>query len=159
MDAAATPSHLWSVDSTSRRPAGERPPIQPSLVMRDFLLVGAGGFLGAAVRFAVNGLVAPSGSLARLPLATSLVNVTGCLAIGLLAGIGERTELLSPGIRLFLLTGLLGGYTTFSAFALETVSLGREHAWAQATVNVVMQVGVGLVAVLVGHRLATVGAA
>ena len=90
--------------------------------MRNLLLVGAGGFLGAIARYAVTLLLSPAGSTSRLPLGTLVVNVSGCLAIGLLAGLGERTGFLTADARLFLLTGLLGGYTTYSAFALESSS-------------------------------------
>jgi CrcB protein len=60
----------------------------------------------------------------------------------------------TPATRLFLITGLLGGYTTFSAFAFETFFLGREQAWASAALNVVAQVGLGLLAVWSGYRMA-----
>lgn len=125
--------------------------------MRDLLLVGTGGFLGAVARYALTLLVARGASPARFPLATLVVNISGCLAIGILAGLGERTNLMTPGSRLFLMTGLLGGYTTFSAFALETF-LAREHG-SLVVLNVVAQVGLGLLAVVVGYRLASVGAA
>ena len=122
--------------------------------MRDVLLVGGGGFLGAVARYGVGRLLEASAAGARLPIATFVVNVTGCLAIGVLAGLGERTALLTPGARLFLMTGVLGGYTTFSAFALETVSLGRGSAWLPLTLNVLGHVALGILAVLVGYRLA-----
>ena len=56
--------------------------------------------------------------------------------------------------RLFLVTGILGGFTTFSAFAFETYFLGRENQWMPAMINVVAQVALGLAAVWVGHQLA-----
>ncbi len=122
--------------------------------MRNFLLVGGGGFLGAVTRYYFGGLVMSASGAPRFPLATLVVNVTGCLAIGIVAGLGERADYLTPSTRLFLITGLLGGYTTFSAFAYETYFLGREQAWVSATLSVVAQVGLGLLAVVAGHRLA-----
>jgi CrcB protein len=92
----------------------------------------------------------------RFPLATLTVNVTGCLAIGVLAGLAENAHLFSPAVRLFLFTGVLGGYTTFSAFAYETFFLAREHAWVSAAGNVLAQVALGLAAVWIGYRLALV---
>jgi CrcB protein len=59
-----------------------------------------------------------------------------------------------PSTRLFLITGFLGGYTTFSAFAYETVFLAREHAWVSAVANVIAQMALGLLAVVAGYRVA-----
>ena len=122
--------------------------------MKNFLLVGSGGFLGAAARYYLGGLVLQASGVPRFPLATLVVNVTGCLAIGVIAGLGERADAFSASTRLFVITGVLGGYTTFSAFAYETYFLGREQAWLSAVVSVVAQVGLGLLAVMLGHRLA-----
>ena len=122
--------------------------------MRNLLLVGTGGFLGSVARYLLGGLVLQSTGAARFPYGTLVVNVTGCLAIGVIAGLAERASLFTPATRLFLMTGFLGGFTTFSAFAYETISLAREHAWASAIGNVLAQVVLGLIAVVVGYRLA-----
>ena len=122
--------------------------------MRNLLLVGGGGFLGSVARYLLGGLVLHATGAPRFPFATLVVNVTGCLTIGVLAGAAERSGMLSPSARLFLLTGFLGGYTTFSAFAYETFFLAREQDWIGAAVNVVAQVGLGLLAVWAGYRLA-----
>ena len=122
--------------------------------MRNLLLVGGGGFLGSVARYLLGGLVLHATGAPRFPFATMVVNVTGCLTIGVLTGVAERAGMFSPSTRLFLITGFLGGYTTFSAFAYETFFLAREHAWLSAAVNVVAQVGLGLAAVWVGYRLA-----
>lgn len=124
--------------------------------MRNLFLVGTGGLLGSVSRYYLSGLVMHAAGAPRFPLATLVVNVTGCLAIGLVAGFAEHAHLFSPATRLFLLTGFLGGFTTFSAFAYETYFLGREHAWPSAALNVAAHVIAGLVAVWVGHRLAVV---
>jgi CrcB protein len=122
--------------------------------LRNLLLVGGGGFLGSIARYLLGGLVLQASGAPRFPLATLIVNVTGCLAIGIVAGMAERTSMFTPATRLFLITGLLGGYTTFSAFAFETSFLVREQAWASAALNVVAQVGLGLLAVWAGYRMA-----
>lgn len=127
--------------------------------MRNLLLVGSGGFLGSVARYLLSGYVLHATGAARFPYATLVVNVSGCLAIGVIAGFAERASVFTPEARLFLMTGFLGGYTTFSAFAYETVFLAREHAWGGAFTNVVAQVALGLLAVLVGHRLAILFAA
>jgi CrcB protein len=126
--------------------------------MRDLLLVGSGGFLGAVARYALSQAIPPTGTQ-RFPLATLVVNVTGCLAIGLLAGLSERSAAMSPATRLFLMTGLLGGYTTFSAFALETHTLARGQWWWAATLNVAAQIVLGLLAAVVGYRLGSLSTA
>lgn len=117
-------------------------------------MVGGGGFLGSIARYLLGGLVLHATGAPRFPLATLTVNVTGCLAIGVLGGFAERAHLFSPETRLFLITGFLGGYTTFSAFAYETFFLTREHAWVSAAANVLAQVAVGLAAVWIGYQMA-----
>jgi CrcB protein len=121
--------------------------------LRDLLLVGTGGFLGSVARYLIGLLVTQASGASRFPFATLVVNVTGSLIIGALAAFAQRENVLSPGTRLFLFTGLLGGYTTFSAFAYETLILGREQAWLAAALNVLAHVALGLAAVWVGYRV------
>ena len=121
--------------------------------MRNLLLVGGGGFVGSIARYLLTGLVTQATHASRFPSGTLAVNVLGCLGIGVLAGLAEHRHLFSASTRLFLLTGLLGGFTTFSAFAYETHFLAREHAWPAALVNVGLQVFLGLAAAWLGHRL------
>lgn len=91
----------------------------------DILLVGLGGFAGAVARYVFGGWVLHQTLGARFPWSTFAVNVSGCLLMGLISGLAERLEWFTPQNRLLLLTGLLGGFTTFSAFGLETVHLLR----------------------------------
>jgi CrcB protein len=109
------------------------------------LVVGAGGFLGAAARYLVGGLV-HRWLPATFPYGTFLINVTGCFAIGVLAALAEEGSV-PPAARLFLMIGVLGGYTTFSSFGYETFSLIREGSGPAACVNVVGQVVLGMLAV------------
>ena len=122
--------------------------------MRNLLLVGAGGFLGSVARYYATALAGHLSPGSRFPLGTRLVNVTGCLLMGLLAGIAEQTGTMSAATRLFLLTGLLGGFTTYSAFAWETYALGRGHLMTMALANVALQLFLGVVGVIIGARLA-----
>ena len=122
--------------------------------MRNLLLVGGGGFLGSVARFYLTGLVTQVGHAGRFPVGTLVVNVTGCLLIGFLAGLAEHAHILTPPTRVFLLTGFLGGYTTYSAFAYETYFLGREHMAMAALANVALQVVLGLGAVVLGSKIA-----
>ena len=115
------------------------------------LCIGAGGFLGALARYGlVLGVERFTG--ARFPYGILVVNVVGCLAIGALAGLVELRTEFSPELRAFLAVGLLGSLTTFSTFGLDTVELGRV-ALVPALVNVLLNVGLGIGAVLVGRAL------
>ena len=91
----------------------------------NILLVGLGGFAGAVARYVIGGWVLHHTLSAKFPWSTFAVNLLGCLIIGLLSGLAERLDWFSHSMRLLLLTGLLGGFTTFSAFGLETVHLLR----------------------------------
>jgi CrcB protein len=88
------------------------------------VLVMLGGSLGAASRYAI-GLLAARIAGPQFPWGTLTVNWVGCFFIGLIFALAERVRLLSPEMRLFLITGYLGALTTFSSFALETVNAGR----------------------------------
>ncbi len=123
--------------------------------MKDLLLVGFGGFLGSIARYAIGGWVLHHTVSWRFPLGTFLVNVAGCAVAGVLGGCVVRYEWFDPEIRLFLFTGLLGGFTTFSAFGLETTYLLRRGEFAVAGAYVVASVIVGLAAAWLGMRLVT----
>ncbi len=113
------------------------------------MVVGAGGFLGSAARYLVQGLVyrfLP----ADFPYATFFINVSGCFAIGFLGVVAQERFLIGPGGRLFLMVGILGGYTTFSTFGYETLELLRGGSAILAALNAVGQVVVGLLAVWAG---------
>jgi CrcB protein len=93
--------------------------------MKDALLVGLGGCIGSIARYRLSGVVLHGTLDWRFPLGTFVVNVAGCLIAGILAGVIERHGVFSTSARLFLFTGVLGGFTTFSAFGLETTTLLR----------------------------------
>jgi CrcB protein len=116
------------------------------------LLVGLGGFVGSAARFLLIGGVQRLCGPCAFPLGTLVVNTLGCLLIGMLAGLPESRQLLGPSQRLLLTVGVLGGFTTFSTFAIETLELGRAADWARAALNVSSQVGLGLIAAWAGYR-------
>jgi CrcB protein len=128
-----------------------------SAAIIEALLVGTGGFVGSVLRWACTGWVYRLAPAARIPWGTLAVNVLGCFAIGLLAGLVEERQLLGPRARLFLLAGLLGGFTTFSSFGYETTQLLRDGEHARAATNVLLQVVVGLAAVWAGYALSRVG--
>jgi CrcB protein len=114
--------------------------------------VALGGALGSGLRYGASRAIP---RLAGFPLATLLVNVTGCLAFGLAAGwLASRGE----SARLFVLTGVLGGFTTFSTFGAETGTLLRESPGG-AALYVALSVGAGIAAFLLGAWLSGAGPA
>lgn len=118
-----------------------------------WLLVGVGGALGSMARYGVNQaavLWLPPG----FPFATFLVNAVGCAIFGLLAGIGERTGMMTPALRAFCLVGVLGGLTTFSSYSHDSFALAREGAWGLVLLNAIGQVVVGFAAVAAGWWVA-----
>jgi CrcB protein len=114
--------------------------------MKQILLVGLGGCVGSIARYKLGGFVLHHSLDWRFPLGTFAINVLGCLAAGILAGLAERQDLFSADTRLLLFTGLLGGFTTFSAFGVETAFLLRrgEYWVALAYVLASCVVGIGL---------------
>ncbi len=114
--------------------------------MYHILLVGLGGCLGAISRYLLGGWVLHHSVDWRFPLSTFVVNVTGCAVAGLIAGLLERHNMLSIELRLFLFTGVLGGFTTFSAFGVETTALLKRHEVAIAASYVGLSVVCGLTA-------------
>ena len=121
--------------------------------MKALLLVGLGGGIGSMARYALGMLLMQPAAHGRFPLATFAVNVLGCLLAGLLAGWWERQAILSADARLFVFTGLLGGFTTFSAFGLETVALLRRGEPGTAALYAGGSVALGIAAVWLGLRL------
>ena len=120
--------------------------------MHPLLLVGLGGFAGSVARYALGGWLLHHTAQQRFPWSTFAVNVVGCLAIGVLAGLAERHSMFGPALRLFLFTGLLGGFTTFSAFGLEALFLLRRGEPWVAAAYVAGSVLLGLAAVWIGLR-------
>mgnify|MGYP006188766007 CR=1 FL=1 len=121
--------------------------------MNHLLLVGLGGALGAVARWKLGGWLLHLTAQQKFPWSTFAVNAAGCLAIGVLAGMAARHDMFGPGARLFLFTGLLGGFTTFSAFGLETLFLLRRGEPWTAAAYVLASIAVGLLAVWLGMRL------
>ena len=121
--------------------------------MLNLVYVGVGGFLGSIGRYVVAGAVYQVFPNSYFPIGTAVVNILGCLLIGLLNGLTELRQLLNPEMRIFLLIGLLGGFTTFSTFGYETIASIRAGEFVPAIANVSIQVIVGLSAVWLGYNV------
>ncbi len=122
-------------------------------MVRGVLLVGAGGFAGAVLRYLVGGFVLHHTVNWKFPFATFVVNSAGCLVAGILMALAVKHDSFSPELRLLLFTGLLGGFTTFSAFGLETVYLIQRHQLMWAGLNVAGTVCVGIGVLWLGVTL------
>lgn len=118
-------------------------------------MVGVGGFLGALARYGLSGLVHRVPGTATFPYGTLVVNLTGCLLIGLFAGLMEARQVFSPELRVFVLIGLLGGFTTFSTFGYESFMLIRDAEYLRVIANVGIHVIVGLALVWLGYAIVT----
>jgi fluoride exporter len=112
--------------------------------MNGIVWVALGGAVGSVARFQLSGWVLHRTIDWRFPAGTFAVNVVGCLFAGILAAMAEKHDLLSAEMRLLLFTGFLGGFTTFSAFGLETVHLLKRGEVAVAAAYVALSVAVGL---------------
>ncbi|MDJ0926297.1 MAG: fluoride efflux transporter CrcB [Gammaproteobacteria bacterium] len=121
------------------------------IYFKQLLLVGAGGFVGSILRFVIGGWaqrLSPSGGF---PIGTLTVNLLGCLLIGVLGGLADYRQVLEPGQRLLLMVGLLGGFTTYSTFAYESLQLGQDGELLKVLANIVLHVVLGLVAAYAGY--------
>lgn len=122
--------------------------------LRSALLVGCGGFVGSAGRYLLSGWVYRMAPYATFPWGTLAVNVSGCFLIGIFSGLADSRQLWTPEIRLFVMLGVLGGFTTFSSFAYETVALARDADFFRAFFNIAAQVVLGLLAAWIAYAIA-----
>ena len=118
--------------------------------MKHAILVGVGGFFGSILRWLVARWVHAHYPMLGVPLGTLAVNLTGCLAIGLLAGSVGSPGSGTDNLRLLFGVGLLGGYTTYSTFALDSLTLLNDGSVVRATGFVVAHIGLGIAAAAFG---------
>ena len=104
--------------------------------MGKLFLAGIGGFVGSAFRYAVSGFVQNVSGSIRFPFGTLAVNLIGCLVIGFLSQLAETRGFFSAETRTLIFIGVLGGFTTFSAFGNETINLWRDGESALAGANI-----------------------
>lgn len=122
--------------------------------MRNLLFVGLGGFMGAVLRYMLSGGVQKWTQSVDFPYGTLAVNLIGCLLIGMLTRLDEMRSLLTPEMRLLLLIGMLGAFTTYSTFSNEAVSLINDRRFNLAVAYLGLHLVLGLAAVVLG-RLTT----
>ena len=122
--------------------------------MIKIIAVLLGGAVGTGFRYGLSTFIYSRIEQPSFPYANFIINVSGSFVIGLLAELFDTRLLVSPAMRVALLTGVLGGYTTFSSFSFETFSLVRDGEMWLAALNAVGSVALGLVAVWLGVRLA-----
>ena len=130
-------------------------------LLMQYLVIGLGGALGSMLRFGIGTFIdsgMSKGTGPIFPWGTIVVNITGCFIIGFIATIsvaGEGRIYLSPLTRSFITIGILGGYTTFSSFSLQTLTLAQAGQWGGAAANVLISVVVCLLGVWLGAMLAS----
>lgn len=116
---------------------------------RSLILVGLGSGIGGIARYLTQLLVQryyPS----SFPFGTLSVNITGCFIIGIIYAFADRGNILSPAMRLLLATGFCGGFTTFSSFAYENISLLRDSEFFYTSLYILLSLAIGLLAVYLG---------
>ncbi len=116
------------------------------------LLVGAGGFIGSVARFLGSRYITEN-FLSSFPFGTMTVNITGCFLIGVFYGMSERGALMNEEWRIFLTVGFCGGFTTFSSFASENLTLLRDGAFVYFLLYTGLSVFLGLAATFIGNAL------
>ncbi len=119
--------------------------------MHKVMLVGLGGFIGAVLRYLVSGGVQSLTQSIAFPYGTLAVNVTGCFLIGVLSHLMESQAGLTAEIRLLLMVGILGSFTTYSTFGNETINLLEDQRLFLAFLNVATHIFLGLSAVILGR--------
>lgn len=115
------------------------------------LIIGCGGFIGAVLRYVVSGVIQNLSQSASFPFGTLGVNLIGCYLIGLVVYLAEAHNVFSTEMRLFLLIGILGAFTTYSTFGNETFEFLHTREALLAISNIVLHVILGLLAVWLGR--------
>jgi CrcB protein len=121
-------------------------------MIKTLLLVGTGGFIGSVSRFLASRFMQDHFPSA-FPFGTFLVNIAGCLLIGLIYGFSERSSMLTPEWKMFLAVGFCGGFTTFSTFANENLALLRDGAFFNFFLYTGLSVFLGIAAAFLGVLL------
>jgi len=119
---------------------------------KEILIVGVGSFAGGVLRYILSVGLSKLGRLWAFPIGIMLINILGCFLIGVLYGYFKSKATTDPVLPLLLMTGVLGGFTTFSTFSFETIQLLQQNEWLKAALYVVGSVGLGVAACYLGMR-------
>jgi CrcB protein len=124
--------------------------------MMSYFWVMVGSALGGLLRFAIGKLAIPLDTGLGFPVGTVFINVIGSFVIGYFGTLTLHNGRypVSENMRIFVMIGVCGGFTTFSSFSLQTFDLARSGAWGRALANIVLSVVLCVAAVAAGHRLA-----
>ena len=118
-------------------------------MIKTLLLIGTGGFLGSISRYLASHYM-QNNFPSAFPFGTFIVNITGCLLIGLIYGASERSSLITTEWKMFLAVGFCGGFTTFSAFANENLALLRDGDFFHFMIYTGLSIFLGLTATFIG---------
>ncbi len=119
--------------------------------LRTLFLIGTGGFIGSILRYLVSGYAQQLSKSIQFPFGTLAVNLVGCALVGFLAELADHRGVIPAETRSFLIVGILGGFTTFSAFGNETMNLLRDGELWLACGNIIGHTVLGLGAVWLGY--------
>lgn len=119
-------------------------------MLKNLLIIGSGGFIGSIARYLVSQLNL-SVNFLSVPAGTLAVNTAGCFLIGFLTGVADKSMLLTAEWRLFLMVGICGGFTTFSAFANENLMLLHNGQVAAVILYTALSIFLGFLAVYLGY--------
>ncbi|MDX9728654.1 MAG: fluoride efflux transporter CrcB [Bacteroidales bacterium] len=119
-------------------------------MLKNLLIIGSGGFIGSIARYLVSQLNL-SVNFHSIPVGTLAVNIIGCFVIGFLTGVADKSMILTAEWRLFLMVGICGGFTTFSAFANENLMLLHNGQVAAVLLYTAMSIFLGFLAVYLGY--------
>lgn len=127
-----------------------------TVTLLDVAVIGAGGCIGSVLRYLVSVFVQRATSAPDFPAGTLTVNLIGCFLIGFLMSLARDRGLLTSQVRLFLMVGILGGFTTFSSFAYESAELFSGGGYWRCAINVCASVAGGLAAVWAGQAVSRI---
>jgi fluoride exporter len=119
------------------------------ITVKNFLLVGVGGGIGAMLRYFFSSIIKHT----TFPYNTLLINIAGSLFIGVVFGLTEKSNVITEQLKLFLATGICGGFTTFSAFSVENMQMIKEGDYVTAGVYIFASVALCIAAVFAGFKI------
>jgi fluoride exporter len=118
-------------------------------MLKNFLLVGLGAGIGGMLRYFFSSIIKHN----TFPYNTLLINIAGSLLIGIVFGLSEKSNGISEQVKLFVATGICGGFTTFSAFSVENMQMIKEGDYVTAAVYIFASVALCIVAVFAGFKI------